>query len=682
MLVDWLQRLDPMVKRAYLFLTPGPITPLCLAILGLPLLIAAIASLIYIGFFIIGLVRGHLFPSAEIFLFCPWLGAIFHSPERLAKAVFIYALVGFCLSWIMLRGRDAVLCRKSFAWLNNYWALFSFLIIFSLLYATLGYIYFSHGANVAYSELAGIIPFNDANGHYSSYIQYFYDGIMGDWVLRRPLAAFFGASIHWLAGNDPTAAIMMRCLLLGFSIWMVIYNINYLYGVWSAVCCVALTYSYIFKYLCTFLTEPLGFFWGGVAAALWLQALHEKGLFWDLAAFAVTVVGLLTRMGAMFLIPVLSIYILWKWRCSHSGHGWWKKPSLSLCICIIAIVLLNTGLAGRGTGTTQTASNFSYTFVGLTLGTTWDGSIKVYAKEISELKNEKEVSYFLYKQGIKNILNNPFIFFKRLLKGEIEFLRNINFFIFGSWHLIYIICFLLFINYKYIFSKLSSLFWIIFWSSILLSIPFIYFDDSWRVNIFVYPLIACFFSLSMAQQCSNSHSECLFGCLSMSFSAKSACVLSCGLLLLMTSVAFFPDLHTPSEVQKIRKYVASLSERTGHLVLGRSGGVGFLVVSDTETADLAVPSVTWKKFMQNYQKFEHNHNNSFFDNWFPELPFAAICRPPIGEKYGYFIAPPEVLTEKNVLLWNLETDNSAQLIDKQLGIPWRIVTKATPLLYK
>lgn len=674
-----------------------PFALVSLAMLLVPLAVVLLFSLIYIITFFYGIFSGAPLPSREIFLFFPALAGVFSQPATLAKAFLVYAILGLVLSRVLQRERQPEFGRRFLPVLDKHWNLVSFLVIFSLLFATLGKVYFSYSSEfwtlavlLPYGSenwaIGGLLPYSDAAGHYFSYIKYFYNEFMSGSALRRPLAAFFGTSVHWFAGNDPTTALMLRCLLICCAMWASSAVMKKSFGVWSALGCIALEYTYICNYLHTFMTESLGFFWGCIAVTLWLQALREKRLFWDMAAYSVTLVGLLTRMGAMFLVPVLGLYILWRWRVLSPAHGWWKKPLLGLCICTAAIVLLNATCASRGAHDDHaTGSNFSYTFAGLTLGTNWFGGLVQYQQELNGL-NEKQRSWFLYKQGIKNILQSPEIFIGRLVQGEEEFLEHFNFFLFGKWYIVCLFGGLLVLRRKTLFSKVSSAFWFSVWAAILLSIPFIYYDDSWRVNIFVYPFIACFFSLALA----HSHqTEVACGERSEAAVPWFAVSLSGVLLLIMTSMALFPRLLIPPQIEKILTYRDALPLSASNKVLVPSGGMSFLVVPDGEAPKTDVPSMTWSTFKDRYQKFARSATYrplssadlALLTEAFPKPPFGVLSQVTLSDKPPfYFITPENVITQKNVLLWDFETDGVVE--DGSTTLRWQLVKKATPVVYK
>lgn len=657
---------------------PGnrPFTLFCLILLAAPLLVALFFSVAYCVSFIYGL-RGAL-PCREFFLIFPSFAALFGDPRSIAETMFAYALLGASLSWL-LRAGGGEWIGKVLSAPGHCWNILSFFFIASLLLATLGQIYISF-ETPSYSIL-GLLPHSDANVHSLNYSKYFYEPAMGDFALRRPMAAFLGAGIHWLAGQDAAGALMVRCLLVSCAMWASCSVINRFCGVWSAVACLAIEYYHVGKFSGICMTESLGFFWGCCAVVLWLEALHRKRLFWDAAAFTVTLIGLLTRMGSMFLVPALFIYVLWSWRRRHPARGWWRAPLLSLCLCVGAVLALDTAFSSRGFGeTNQTGANFSSTLAGLTLGTDWTGPHKVYARELAALNGDKERSDFLYKQAVKNILHHPGVFLRRLMEGEAEFVKNLHFFLFYNWWVVCLLCLLLLARRSSLFPADAGFFWAAVWIAVFLSIPFIYFDESRRVNIFVYPFIACFFSLALARPGPHAGAP--------GERAPAAAwltlALSGAIVLVMASVAFFPRLHLPEEMARVRSYLASLPAPAPGTVLAAPRGTGFLVVPDGESGDTSVPVMPWTAFRERYAA-RSQKAAPFLEALASRLPFAVLELPVLRPSDwphadAYFIAPPEVLTRQDVALWKFAI--SRQIPDRHWHIRWNMVTSATPALSK
>lgn len=673
-------RYAEMLSSISLQRLPGnrPFLIFCVVLLTVPLLAALAFSLLYLVSFLSGLTGDY--PCREFFLWFPSLDTLFTRPRSIAEALFAYTLAGAAVGWL-LQGNPRHPVQKFLSLFGNSWNVFSSLFIFSLLCATLGQVYISF-ATPSYS-IAGVLPCRDANMHSLSYSKYFFDFAMGDFALRRPLGAFLGAALHWLGGLDPEGALLVRSLLVGFGMWASCAVMNRCFGVWSACACLAIEYYHIGKFLGISMTESLGFFWGCCAVALWLQSLRGKSLFWDLAAFTVTLLGLWTRMGSMFLVPALFIYLLWRWRRLHARPGWWRGPLLGLCLCVACVLVLDASFARRGYGDTNaTGSNFAAVFAALSLGTDYSGPFKVYARELSALKGDKQYSHFLYTQGLKNILHDPGTFAKSLWRGEIAFISNLHFFLFYNWWVIALLCLLLLLRRRALFHPFPAAFWSAVWIAVFLSIPFIYFVESRRVNIFVYPLIACFFSLGLARP---GFTGLAASPRRLAPAAWATVALSSVLLTLMASVAWCPSIFTTKEITEIRAYLAGAPAPSPDTVLVSPRGRGFLVVPDGEAADVSVLTLPWSTFRERYLSVGHKDMQAFLDSLRSRLPFAVLDLPvlaPAGWPYEapYFIAPPEVLTQKKVPLWDLRI--SRQVRDRRLDIRWNVVTAATPVRFK
>ena len=244
-----------------------------------------------------------------------------------------------------------------------------------------------------------------------------------------------------------------------------------------------------------------------------------------------------------------------------------------------------------------------------------------------------------------------------------------------------VLCLLLLLRRETLFPRAPAHFWGAVWLAVFLSTPFIYFAESRRVNIFVYPLIACFFSLGLARPGSAGGA----GSTAPALAEWGTIALTAAMLLMMASVAFFPRLHLTAEAAAVRAYVATLPAPAPGTVLASAQGRGILVVADGETADDTALVLPWSAFRDGYLKLGQRHARPFLDSLESRLPFAALNLPVLAPadwpyEAAYFIAPPEVLTQKKVPLWDLGI--SRQIWDKRLHIRWNIVTSATPVRFK
>src|SRR5204862_2525944 len=114
---------------------------------------------------------------------------------------------------------------------------------------------------------------------------------------------------------------------------------------------------------------------------------------------AFTFMALMTRMGAMFLLPAVKLWIL----CCF-GESWRKK----IYIAAAMIGIVTAGLATNftlqkiyGVNTDLSGSNFAYVLCGLSIGKGWSSCPLQYADEMKGLdNNEKSYTDFLYSKAV------------------------------------------------------------------------------------------------------------------------------------------------------------------------------------------------------------------------------------------------------------------------------------------
>lgn len=88
-------------------------------------------------------------------------------------------------------------------------------------------------------------------------------------------------------------------------------------------------------------------------------------------------------------------------------------------------------------------------------------------------------------------------------------------------------------------------------------------------------------------------------------------------------------------------------------------------------------------FHESYRKFAPGVDKAWFRDVFPKPPFVAYTQVPVSGRssgYNFFIALPELLSNKNVLLWDFETDG--EISDSSTSVRWKVARSATPVLYK
>lgn len=268
----------------------------------------------------------------------------------------------------------------------------------------------------SYSNIGGLVPFSDANDHLAAAFDQVKDGVWNAQALRRPLAAAF-RSVLLISSNFSLQSmlILQACLLAG-AVCFATHAIIAWRGLWAGMAFFGLTYIYDRYFVPTTLTEPLGLFWALLSIPFLIKAFSDHSVKAALVAFAMTTVALLTRMGSMFTIPALMVWLVWQF--GQDAKAKLRIAVATICILVGALGLNSFLQRAYGTGPSPATGNFAYTLCGLSMGTTWDGCPKKLAAENTPLQgSEDDIVRRLYSLAWKNLRADPGLFFRRLADG-------------------------------------------------------------------------------------------------------------------------------------------------------------------------------------------------------------------------------------------------------------------------
>ena len=354
--------------------------------------------------------------------------------------------------------------------------------------------------------IGGMNLVSDAGAYLASAHDQAKDGVWNSWALRRPIAAAFRSTLLFFAAFSlPSMLLLQACLLAGTTCCASA-AVTRWRGLWAGVTFFAFTYLYIRTFAPTTLTEPLGVLLALASVPFFIEAFRTKSLPAALLAFAFAVIALMTRMGSMFTIPGLMLWLVWQF-----GTTLRERTRVGLlAITILAGVGTANYLLEKTYGNQEnlTGSNFSYTLCGLTMGTTWDGCGPKLAKITAQRPHSQEAK-LLYFLAWENFTKRPWLFFERLLAGAHSFVIEIPDLLFRgygaviepSWFPRTLIVTLSLIGLMYELGRRENRrqlgFWAMLWASIVSSAAFVFFDDGRRVLASSYPLIFLFFAMGM-----------------------------------------------------------------------------------------------------------------------------------------------------------------------------------------
>jgi hypothetical protein len=534
-----------------------------------------------------------------------------------------------------------------------------------------------------YSNIGGLIPFSDAGGYLAAAFDQIRDGAWNVIALRRPLAAAF-RSVLLIFGNFslPSMLILQACLIAGavcFATWAIVTW----RGVWAGIAFFALTYIYERIFVPTTLTEPLGFFWALLSIPFFIEAFRHRSASAALVAFAMTTTALMTRMGNMFSIPALLIWLIWQFGDSMTAKLRIGAAALAILLAVLGVNTLLLQMYGTGQGTT--GSNFSYVICGLTIGTGWEGCPAMLVKDGNALHGDQAaVADQLYSMAWTSFRAKPEILFGRLAENFGKFTSDFPNVIWRGYltlvgepawlfrNTLTVICVLGLIYIATRRAKSAELtFWALFWASIAASSSIIYSDDGPRALAASHPLVALFFAMGMSSLAPASATSSPRPRLSRYGFA--------GLIVAALLFVCVPWIaHRLSPAALINATPSGKPDQA--FVFGGRSISGFLVVRDDMPLHNDIPSLHLSEFESIIALNGAEYYQGLTHPVLPPLPFGFVFAPRLAtdSSSGFlFIVPAEVVERRDVPTWHFDLQRWGYKPHAQVEY-WSYVTKAEP----
>ena len=479
-------------------------------------------SLIYIACIILALIQGWALPTTALIRgssVALWLAV--HEP-KFGFALLTCAALGAVATWFALLVPEGnLVVQQEEATLLRFFRVFGFLIVacvfvFSISAMWAGIV---RPGDLDGVSIGGLIPFNDAGGYMAGATDEAKTGLWSAFMLRRPLAAAFRTTLLFFSGYSyPGMLFIQACLLAAVSCFAT-RAVMHWRGLWAGIAFFGLAYTYTRSFVPTALTEPLGLFWAFFSIPFLIEALKSRSLVSALVGLGATTMALMTRMGAMFTIPALVIWIMWQF-----GRNRTEKLAATFAAGMVVISILSANaLVSRiyRSGPDVTGENFSYTLCGLAIGTAWDGCPKRIQEEGQQLPaHEAAMTRLMYSMAWQNFKTQPDVLIARLISASYNFVLNLPDTMFGGyeWFLLEpragiknAISLVSIAGLIYLLTRRqeweSILFWALFWLSTVASAAIVYFDDGGRVLAVSYVFISLFFALGFSSPTASSASD-------------------------------------------------------------------------------------------------------------------------------------------------------------------------------
>lgn len=297
----------------------------------------------------------------------------------------------------------------------SYWFAGISLFFLPLIHAWLAYPLNLEGFYTNYSALGGILPWSDASSYYNGAINLLEKGSLNYWNIRRPLNATLFSVRLWLTNNNFQLALMIQAVWCGISCLLVTSSINKTFGKIPAIITLIILFLFASLFIPTTMSETLGFTIGCLAFVILLEAISIKNHWLFFTAGLTLTIGLNTRAGAFFILPILIFWLVYNFR----------KYSISFILGIISGFIFNFMLIKLYTiGTIEAPhANFAPTIFGLISGGKgWHYAYDIYPEIAS--RSEAEFAKYLYTESFNIFKNNPFMLLQGLARSYLGFIKG------------------------------------------------------------------------------------------------------------------------------------------------------------------------------------------------------------------------------------------------------------------
>ncbi|MBR1142363.1 hypothetical protein [Bradyrhizobium sp. AUGA SZCCT0431] len=636
------------------------------------------ASLAYVVASLAALVDGYALPTAAIFHWGYWVRAAGEHDHYAAHFLLLVTSLCAVATWLsaMIGARSYELELESLDKFLQFWGLplTLCLFIFSMSGTWAG---LPRPGDFNGASIGGLIPFSDAHGYFAAAQDQARDGYWNGMALRRPFAAAFRSILMGAAGFSYAQMLLIQVILCAAAVWVAARSILIWRGPLACLAFVALSLMFCRSFLATSLTEPLGLIWSFLSVACFVESFRRKSLQFALLGVAWTFMALMTRMGAMFLLPAL---LLWVMCCF--GDRWRNKFRIG----VILIAIVGTGLATNfalqkiyGRGADISGSNFAYVICGLSIGQDWSSCPVRYAVQLKQVGNaEKAQTDFLYAKAVENIVQDPATIVRRLAVSAALFARALPSVMLNGYLTSPPTRWLptsLFLSVSLVGLVIlivcrafgaETLFWLFSMLAIWVSSAFVYYDDGMRVMTGSYPLIATLVVSGLFTRDIQTVTE-------MERPARQWWGGLAAALLLLLSIPWI-------EHRVSRPAITAKAVPNQQLVFGGKRISGFLVVADDQPLRKDVPSLHLTEFAKIVALSNNEIYQPLLKEKVPQLPFGFIVAPRMEaglDSNNQFIVPAHVMLDQKVKAWKFTTADWSKIEGN--SIYWYLVTDAQPI---
>ena len=275
---------------------------------------AAAAAAFYGATIIFGFATGYVLPTAALFTLLPVAYRISDFEPFLPWLLLGVAAIGALSGWAAAAGIVPVAdLQTQERRLIRFWSRAGFPVIL------LAFVFAMSGGgwsgrfrplDLNYFSVGGLVPRADALSYFGGTFDLAFTGHWNPTASMRPFAAAFRDLTVFAGGFSYIGTLLVQAILLTGAFMLALRSAVAWRGIWVAMALMALLYGLVRPFLLTTMTEPLGLVWSLFSLSFFIEAFRQRSAYMAVVAFAALVCGLLTRMGSMFTIPFLMIWIV------------------------------------------------------------------------------------------------------------------------------------------------------------------------------------------------------------------------------------------------------------------------------------------------------------------------------------------------------------------------------------
>jgi hypothetical protein len=383
-----------------------------LAILPLPLLLASCISLAYLISILISMGLGHALPAASLPRFFPGLEGYLQAISF--RNLFLgWAVIGALWSWLTApRAIHAqALARPVKAFTARLARSGGLFCITAAIFLILSFYWLGNDSGAF--NIAGMTPYSDGAGYWSEAEQVLRGNLWSSISIQRPVAAALRLVLLYF-GRNYTGMLLVQAGALSLAMCLAVLAVGRWRGVWAGAAFAGLAFTPLRPWIGASSTEALGLILCLLSLPILITGLRRRSLPWLLVGLGGLWFTLLSRMGAMFLVPAFGLWLLWAFR---KQKGAWKKTLLAGAIIVVSGLAYSYAYRNLySEDNISLGGNFAFVLCGMTLEGNWRTPYAHYP-ELKQMGHAEQHA-FLYSKAWENLRQDPKPFL-RVIKQNI-----------------------------------------------------------------------------------------------------------------------------------------------------------------------------------------------------------------------------------------------------------------------